>query len=320
MIISAHALLLPLVVCAGIETGEARFVPTAAEPNVPTLYQLPAVVYSFERELILDEPRFTVSRVRFPSPIVTKDPINNTVHAEYFQPKDPGKRPAVVVLHILGADFALSRYYASRLASSGVAALFMRLPYYGERRPPGHPNRFLSNDVAETSLSMRQAVCDVRRSGSWLAGRPEVDPARLGVTGISLGGITAALAVAVDPAFDRAVTILAGGDLDQILWTMDESGADRWRREWLAAGRTPADLKTLTRDFDPITYAARLQGKKVLMMAGDVDEVVPPAAARHLWDAAGRPPIRWFDCGHYSSAGYLLPAIREAVDFLNQPI
>ena len=51
------------------------------------------------------------------------------------------------------------------------------------------------------------------------------------------------------------------------------------------------------------------------MMAGNVDEVVPPSSARALWEASGRPPIRWFDCGHYSAAGYLLPAIREAVDF-----
>jgi hypothetical protein len=51
------------------------------------------------------------------------------------------------------------------------------------------------------------------------------------------------------------------------------------------------------------------------MMAGNIDEVVPPSAARALWVAAGRPPIRWFDSGHYSAVGYLLPALREAVEF-----
>jgi len=313
-------LLLAASSAAGVSTtGEARFVPTAQEASVPALYQLPAATYRFEHEPILDEPKFTVAKVRFPSPVLTRFEVNNTVHAEYFQPKHPGKRPAVVVLHILGADFALSRYYSARLASEGVGAFFMKLPFYGERRPVGHPQRFLSNDVAVTSEAMRQAVLDVRRAGSWLASRPEVDADRLGVTGISLGGITSALVLAVDPSFERSVTILAGGNLDEILWTMDETGADRWRRDWLAAGRTPADLKRLTHDFDPITYADRLKGKKLLMMAGNVDEVVPPASARRLWEAAGRPPIRWFDCGHYSAAGFLLPAFREAVDFLNQP-
>ena len=51
---------------------------------------------------------------------------------------------------------------------------------------------------------MRQGICDIRRAAAWLAGRPEVDPAKLGVTGISLGGITSALASAVDPAINRS--------------------------------------------------------------------------------------------------------------------
>ena len=71
----------------------------------------------------------------------------------------------------------------------------------------------------------------------------------------------------------------------------------------------------MTTPLDPLTHAHRLVGKKILMMAAKVDEVVPPSSARALWEAAGRPPIRWFDCGHYSAIGYLLPAIREAVDF-----
>ena len=162
---------------------------------------------------------------------------------------------------------------------------------------------------------MRQGVCDIRRASAWLASRPEVDPGKLGVTGISLGGITSALAAAVDPAINRGVFLLAGGGLDEILWEMDEPEARQYRKQWLASGRTREDLKAITRPLDPLTYADRLAGKKILMMAGNVDEVVPPASARALWEASGRPPIRWFDCGHYSAVGYLLPAIREAVDF-----
>ena len=60
---------------------------------------------------------------------------------------------------------------------------------------------------------MRQAVCDVRRAAVWLAARPDVDPERLGVSGISLGGIVSALAAAVDPAIREGAFLLAGGDL-----------------------------------------------------------------------------------------------------------
>jgi dienelactone hydrolase len=304
-----------LLAVQGVEKGEATFRPTPAESAVPELFRLPPATFGFELEPVRDTPGYSVAYLRFPSPIMTPDVANNTVHCEYFRPKGPGKRPAVVVLHILGADFALSRYYAARLADRGVAALFLKLPYYGERRPSGGPQRFLSNDVARSTLSMRQGVCDVRRAAAWLADRPEVDPSKLGVTGISLGGITSALAAAIDPTLNRGAFLLAGGGLDEILWGMPEPEAQRARQLWLDSGKTRADLTALTKPLDPLTYAHRLVGKKVLMMAGNVDEVVPPSSARALWNAAGRPPIRWFDSGHYSAAGFLLPALREAVEF-----
>ena len=75
--------------------------------------------------------------VTFPSPVVTPFEANNTVHCEYFQPKRAGKHPAVIVLHILGGDFPLSRLFCNRMAQQGVAALFVKMPYYGPRRGAG---------------------------------------------------------------------------------------------------------------------------------------------------------------------------------------
>jgi dienelactone hydrolase len=307
-----------LVALGDVERGEAVFRPTAAEAEVPERFRLPAARFGYELEPIRDDDGFTVAAVRFPSPVVSPDPVNNTVHAEFFCPKgtDPphARRPAVIVLHILGADFALSRYLAARLAQRGVAALFVKLPYYGERRPPGEPRRFLSADIDRSVTAMRQGICDVRRAAAWLAGRRDVDPARLGITGVSLGGIVAAVAAAVDPTLNRAVLLLAGGDLARILWDMPEAEARRYRAAWVAAGKTFDDLKALTDPFDPLTHAHRLVGKRVLMIAGNSDEVIPPACTRALWSAAGSPPIVWYDCGHYSAIAYLLPATRRMID------
>jgi dienelactone hydrolase len=314
------ALLILASVClGGIERGETSFRPTVAEPDVPERFRLAPAVFAYELEPLRDTPRFQVSALRFPSPVDSPDPVNNTVHAEYFLPAaaapnpEVRRRPAVIVLHILGADFALSRYLAARLADRGVAALFVKLPYYGERRSPGESKRFLSTDIDRSIGAMRQGVCDVRRAAAWLAGRPEIDPERLGITGVSLGGILSAVAAAVDPTLNRAALLLAGGDLGRILWEMPE--AAKYRALWLDSGKTIADLRKLTDPFDPLAYAHRLKGKHVMMIAGSVDEVIPPDCTRALWSAAGRPPITWYDCGHYSAIAYLLPAVRATVGF-----
>jgi dienelactone hydrolase len=310
-----------IVLPAAIERGEVAFRPGPEESSVPERFRLESADFTFELEPVFSTPNYTVSRLRFPSPITTPDPENNVVHAEYFAPLGGGpKRPAVIVLHILGADFPLSRYMAARLADRGVAALFLKLPYYGERRPAAagqNAKRFLSSDIERTIQAMRQGICDVRRATCWLNSRPDVDGKRLGVSGISLGGIVSSVAAAVDPSIREGAFLLAGGDLSRILWEMPESAA--YRALWIRSGRTLEDLKELTDPFDPLTYARRLAGKRVFMMAGKVDEVIPPSSARALWEAAGRPPIRWYDCGHYSAVGFLLPGIRETVEFFAAP-
>jgi dienelactone hydrolase len=304
-----------------VEKGEVTYRPGPLENSVPEQFRLKAAVFSYELEPVMATERYTVSKLRFPSPIETPDAENNVVHAEYFAPVGSGqRRPAVIVLHILGADFPLSRYMAARLADRGVAALFVKLPYYGERGIAGRgarTKRFLSADIDRSVTAMRQGVCDVRRAVVWLASRGDVDAQRLGATGISLGGIVSSLAAAVDPAIREGAFLLAGGDLSSILWEMPEGAA--YRKQWLESGRSRHDLKALTEPFDPLTYANRLKGKRLMMIAGKVDEVVPPASTLLLWEAAGRPPIHWCECGHYSAVGYLLPGIRQTVDFFAAP-
>ena len=317
-----------LVLGAGLLVGAPWNVARSSFDRRPENHRFPSSFGSSRRHLATSSSRSWRRRgiacrgFAFPRQSPPPIPENNVVHAEFFDPVGfPGRRPAVVVLHILGSDFPLSRYVAARLADRGVAALFLKLPYYGERRPRGGPgpvpSRFLSADIERTMTSMRQGVCDVRRGLCWLSSRSNVETSRLGVTGISLGGIVASLAVAVDPAARDGVFLLAGGDLSRILWEMPET--TKFRQAWEASGKTIQDLKVLTDPYDPLTYAGRLSGKRLLMIAGKVDEVVPPASTLALWNAAGRPEIRWYDCGHYSAIGYLLPAIRATVDFLDQP-
>ena len=101
----------------------------------------------------------------------------------------------------------------------------------------------------------------------------------------------------------------------EILWDMPEAEARNSRKAWVDSGRSKEELARLTHPFDPLTYAAGLRQKRVLMIAGRSDEVIPPSATTRLWEAAGRPPIHWLHCGHYSAAGYLLPIFREVVEF-----
>ena len=312
-------------------TGTVEYQCSADEQSLPRQFQLQRHTFSFEEKPQVTSARnMRLSRVTFPSPVVTPHENNNTVHCEFFCPTDGSdgsarpalshdgkgsklKRPGVVVLHILGGDFDLSRLFCRALASRGIAALFMKMPYYGERRQPGSPARMVSVDPVETARGMTQAALDARQAAAWLAAHEEIDPAQLGIMGISLGGITSALAAGIEPRFTKACLILAGGDMGEVAWTSAELAP--LREHWLASGGTKETLFATLAPVDPIRYARPMDGRKILMLNARNDEVVPRACTEALWRAFGQPPIIWWDAGHYSAARYMFDGVAKAVEF-----
>jgi dienelactone hydrolase len=295
-------------------SGVVEFTPVGDEQAIPERFRLERHTFPYQQVPAPSTGNvMTVSKVTFPSPVVTPHENNNTVHCEYFSPTAPGAKPGVIVLHILGGDFDLARLFCRAMATKGVNALFLKMPYYGERRQQGVEARMISMEPAETVSGMTQAVLDIRRAGGWLASRPEVDPERIGIMGISLGGITSALAVSLEPRFTRACLLLAGGDMGAVAWESTEMA--ELREKWAREGRTKEELFEALRVIDPVTYAKPVPGRKILMLNASHDEVVPPACTKALWKAFGEPEIVWWDAGHYTAVRYLFSGASRAVDF-----
>jgi hypothetical protein len=300
--------------------GEVRFELTDKDATVPELFRMEPHSFKFHQEFQKTaSTAMQISLVTFPSPVETAHVENNTVHCEYFRPLAPGKHPAVVVLHILGGDFELSRLFCRQLAQQNVAALFLKLPYYGERRPAGKDVRMISEDPESTVANMRQGILDIRQAAAWLAGQDEIDANQLGIFGISLGGITSALASTAEPRFQKICLMLAGGDMAKIAWESPE--VKEVRERWIARGGNKEEFYQMLKQIDPVTYGDRVRGRKILMLNASNDEVIPKACTESLWHAFGEPEIVWFDAGHYSAIRFIFDALaRVAVFFRAEPV
>lgn len=310
-----------VVWCELPEAGEIPFTPAPNEPQIPEHFQLDRHQFGYSAELLRKANRVRAARVTFPSAVKTEVAENNTVHGVYFQPAGDGPYPACVVLHILGGDFLLAETVANHLASQGVAALFMKMPYYGERRGKKSPRRMISEDPYQTVEGMTQAVLDIRRASAWLAARPEVDRERLGITGISLGGIMSALGAVGEPRLRNVGIVLGGGNFAQVVWNNDTRQAREFRDRWLESGKTREDFAQVLAKVDPVTYGAQLKGRRVLMIAAKNDEIVLPECAIALHESIGKEPeLVWLDAGHYTAAQYLpRELIRLAGFFTKRP-
>ena len=94
----------------------------------------------------------------------------------------------------------------------------------------------------------------------------------------------------------------------------------KFREGWLAKGGSKETLVALLAKVDPVTYAANVRGRRVLMLNARQDEVIPPACTESLWRALGEPEIVWWDAGHYSAARYLFDGLSKATHFFCDPV
>ena len=131
-----------------------------------------------------------------------------------LEPAAPaGRRPAVIALHGTGGKKENELPLLKELAQLGFVAVAIDGRYHGARAPGGR-----ADYVAAILRAYRtgqehpfffDSVWDVMRLVDWLETRADVDPARLGLIGISKGGIETYLTAAVDPRIAVAVPCIS---------------------------------------------------------------------------------------------------------------
>ena len=245
---------------------------------------------------------FHAVRITFPSPVVTLYAVNNTVTGFLFLPDTPGPHPVMLVEHEwLPTTLATEFEQSASLAKAGIAAFLIIQPYSYNRRPMPRIEgvELLSGNVPQMVGALRQAVLDARRAFDWLSTRPDIDPSRMGATGISLGGVLAPLIVGVDHRARFLVTIVGGTDVSDVVFD-----------SFITSGLHPALLyhgvtfDSLKRDMAPVEPANWLRGfdpNNALLFNGRFDVFISPKQARHLSEALGGAHIVWTPTGHYGA-------------------
>jgi hypothetical protein len=169
---------------------------------------------------------------------------------------------------------------------------------------------------------IRRMVLDHKRVIDWLETLPDVDAGRVGIFGISMGGIKGAMLAPLDNRIRAAIIGLAGGDLPYILTYSTEPGLTKKREEFLKEhGLTPEQAegelrKLITRD--PLIYAPYIDPEKVLLVLARYDTVVPIAKGLELKEKMGNPETIMLPSGHYTAV-LSIPYIKsQSFDFFEK--
>jgi len=129
------------------------------------------------------------------------------------------KRPLPAILIVHGGGGGASRYRAVNWAKKGYATLAIDLPGKGERRINSRstgPDMEVPNlmDVSSDNYLIH-AVAAARNAITYLTQRKEVDAHRLGMIGLSWGGVITLLTNGQDDRLKAAVNIFGAGYLPE---------------------------------------------------------------------------------------------------------
>lgn len=281
-------------------------------------FEIPDAEFEYKLTKAKDQKGLITYDVTFPSAVTTPYECNNTVQGRLLLPSANEKVPGLVVLHWLGPDFGFLEQLCAQFARKGVATFYLYMPYYGPRQPKdlGKKDILFASSIEDSLAFFRQAVKDIRRAREILRHRPEVDPARVSLFGVSLGAIIGALAFGVDPGFYRFVCVVGGGDLAAIVFNDSRETRDA-RRHFEDLGYDEAKLREAFRPIDPLTFAGRVRPENARLFNMKQDEIVPKTCTEKLHEAMHRPEIKWYDGRHTWIALYFGTVLKETVEFVS---
>jgi len=135
--------------------------------------------------------------------------------------KAAGRRPAVIVLHGTGDSKEGMLDWASELAVRGFFAVAIDGRYHGERTKTGYDDAILrAYKTGKEHPFLYDTVWDVMRLIDYLETRDDVDPKRIGLIGISKGGMETYLAAAADPRVAVAVPSIS---VQSFRWALENN-------------------------------------------------------------------------------------------------
>ena len=248
--------------------------------------------------------------IRFDSPFQTVNPSvskrylkhskNRVAYARLLRHKK-GPRPTIVAIHGFTTDwylinewfFALPWFYRM-----GCDIALFTLPFHGPRQTRFSPfsgHGYFAGGPSRMNEAVAQSVFDFRVLLNWLQQERGVE--QVGVTGLSLGGFTAAMLASVEKKLAFSIPNVPVVSFADLVQEWQPIGA-MMRGALSAMKMDMSDARRLTAVACPLTYKPVLPKERLMIVGGVGDRLAPPKHSRVLWDHWGRPNIHWFPGSH----------------------
>lgn len=218
------------------------------------------------------------------------------------------RQPVVIYLHGTGGKKEDGLAFMTELAKAGFVAVAIDGRYHGARTKAGKGSAEYVEAILRTYRTGKEhpffydTVWDVMRLVDYLETRDDIDPKRIGLLGISKGGIETYLAAAVDPRIAAAVPCIG---VESFRWAAEnnswqsrigtvqaafdaaakESGVEKPDGSFVHAFYARV-APGLDREFDGPAMVPLIAPRPLLSINGEIDPRTPMAGLQLCADAA----------------------------------
>ena len=230
-----------------------------------------------------------------------------------YRPLTEEKAPLVLVLPIFKGNYFFSNHFSKALCKEGFVVIL-----------PNRQERLFDISMEQINEMLAQHLEDLKQIVDWAEKQPYIDADRIGVLGISMGGVKAAMLQASDRRIKTSVLCLSGGNLAEIISKSNEKTVIRYRDAQMQ--KYALDLKAFRNKLaeeiklDPLHLASYISAEHTLLILARFDRTVPYKNGLALLKAIGGPEHIVVPATHLSAILWL-PYIRhKSVDYLKRKL
>jgi pimeloyl-ACP methyl ester carboxylesterase len=227
------------------------------------------------------------------APSADKVPVEHWVHES--------EAPLGTVLALHGFSMGYPRIdavalFAAQCFRAGLDVALLTLPFHGRRTPADarfSGERFAVPHVARLNEAVRQAIYEIHVVSGWLRRQTG---APVGLLGLSLGGYLASLMAGLTSDLDFVIPMVPPACMGDLAWRF--FSRSRHYRSDASPAFSREELRAAYRIHSPLSYPRRVDKRRILILAGRGDLIVPPEHPHALWQHWDEPEICWFSGSH----------------------
>jgi hypothetical protein len=221
-----------------------------------------------------------------------------TIDAKAFVPAEVNtKVPLVVILPPIGGANKLDVLMGEVFCQNKIAAILITTNLTGLDSPTLVPVTDHDHTHRRVAAAIKGAIII---GGSY----SQIETTKIGLFGVSLGGILGSVAYSVLPEISAATFVVNGGDVPHILANSDQGLVVKLKRlrmqeQGFTSPEQYENYLNQNIEIDPIHFAKMIQPETIKLYLATKDKSVPSVSQMAYYEALGKPEnTKFYAYGH----------------------